>query len=367
MIKRLALISLLIVNLITPSYALTERYANCGLGTGDNDGTSKANAYRTLALAMAGVAAGDRVNVIDSTECDITATITTSTNGTADNPIHFRGYTSSIGDGGNFVVDGQSTANDCYNIEHQYYIFSDFEVKSCLDEGFESDSNGDYMILENGYINNITNVGIDANGSTVKLLNMEITSTGDDGVQTAEVRYSYLHDIGDYGFAFGTHLYDSIIATTGVGGAEISSDRTSITGNTFYNSVGDNILYGSSTEFGVAINNIFHTAGDWNVEIPAGGNLVMFKANVTFNATSGTVSGTVFYSDGNITDDPGLDTSNFTIGNDGKGANIDNLAYPTQWDGPSGGTTIDGLNEPGAISYEETGSAAATTGYGFAQ
>lgn len=83
--------------------AYTERYANFDLATGFDNGTTEANAWKTLASMIAGCAAGDRVNIKrQATALDITAnqTIQPSVAATAANPIAFRGYTSTIGDNG---------------------------------------------------------------------------------------------------------------------------------------------------------------------------------------------------------------------------------------------------------------------------
>ena len=85
--------------------AYTDRYANFDLATGDNDGSSEANAWRTPAAVIAAVAAGDRVNIKQqSSPYDLTATINFNVAGTATAPIWYRGYLSTIGDGGKWAV-----------------------------------------------------------------------------------------------------------------------------------------------------------------------------------------------------------------------------------------------------------------------
>lgn len=81
-----------------------ERYANFDLTTGLNDGTSEDNAWRSLSAMLSGCAAGDRVNIKRQASAygPITAntTIGPSVAATATNPICFRGYTTTPGDGG---------------------------------------------------------------------------------------------------------------------------------------------------------------------------------------------------------------------------------------------------------------------------
>lgn len=73
--------------------AFTEKYASVA-GGGAHDGTSEANAW-TLAEAIAGAVAGDRVNIKAGSYSQGAATIAT---GTIILPLVWRGYTSTIGD-----------------------------------------------------------------------------------------------------------------------------------------------------------------------------------------------------------------------------------------------------------------------------
>jgi len=73
--------------------AITEKYVTVA-GGGLHDGTSEANAW-TFDEAIAGVSAGDRVNVKAGTHPCSTST---TTGGTNTDQIHIRGYVSTIGD-----------------------------------------------------------------------------------------------------------------------------------------------------------------------------------------------------------------------------------------------------------------------------
>lgn len=86
--------------------ALTEKYANFDLATGSDDGTSEANAWKTVGSMVAGYAAGDRVN-IKRTASRISGDVTLSTSSGATTPTYFRGYTTTIGDGGLFQSSGR--------------------------------------------------------------------------------------------------------------------------------------------------------------------------------------------------------------------------------------------------------------------
>lgn len=94
--------------------AWTERYANFDLATGLNDGTSEANAWKTPAAVIAGVAAGQRVNIKrQSAAYNLTTTVTFNVNGTATAPIWYRAYASTPGDGGIWecAYNSSGTAN----------------------------------------------------------------------------------------------------------------------------------------------------------------------------------------------------------------------------------------------------------------
>jgi hypothetical protein len=85
--------------------ALTEKYCNPDLATGSNDGSSEADAWQTLAAAFSGISAGDRLNVKrTASRHDPSTGQTFAVDCTEGNPIHIRGYTSTIDDGGIFQM-----------------------------------------------------------------------------------------------------------------------------------------------------------------------------------------------------------------------------------------------------------------------
>ena len=87
--------------------ALRDRFLNCGLSTGNNDGTSEADAWRTFADCEAAVEAGDIVHckTVDGNRVTSEANMTFDSPAVApsiDKPIKFQGYTTTPGDGGMF-------------------------------------------------------------------------------------------------------------------------------------------------------------------------------------------------------------------------------------------------------------------------
>jgi hypothetical protein len=95
--------------------AWTERYANFDLATGDNNGTSEANAWQTPAAVIAGVAAGNRVNIKkQASPFQTSGNLVFNVAGTATAPIWYRGYETTIGDGGRWEID---LANNLNNLQ----------------------------------------------------------------------------------------------------------------------------------------------------------------------------------------------------------------------------------------------------------
>lgn len=87
---------------------LTERYYNGDLGTGNDDGTSEANAWQTWASIAASnpPVPGDRVNFMRTVARDVLGSAQTfAISGDKDNPIHLRGNGGVIGDGGFYQAD----------------------------------------------------------------------------------------------------------------------------------------------------------------------------------------------------------------------------------------------------------------------
>jgi hypothetical protein len=117
--------------------AWAEKYANFDLGTGTNDGSSETNAWQTVAAMQAGVAAGDRVNIKrQSAGYDLTATVTISNAGTATAPIWFRAYTTTIGDGGLWLVSYNSggTCNLVFSGAYQIVEGVDFQPGASVNQ-----------------------------------------------------------------------------------------------------------------------------------------------------------------------------------------------------------------------------------------
>lgn len=117
--------------------ALIETYASVP-GAGAKDGSSEADAW-DIAGAVAGYAPGDRVNFKDTGASGM-ASFNLSTDATAGNPIHWRGYTSSIGDGG-LATLGFSGGNKP-TISGDGIVFEGFDISNSNNIGSSMDLTG---------------------------------------------------------------------------------------------------------------------------------------------------------------------------------------------------------------------------------
>lgn len=109
-----------------------EKYANFDLTTGNNDGTSEANAWQTWAAVSAGISAGDRVNIKQQSSPFVATNTITITDVSLNNiPVAYRGYQSTIGDGGmwkaTISTGGIGGFTFAQNTESNY-VFENMEI-----------------------------------------------------------------------------------------------------------------------------------------------------------------------------------------------------------------------------------------------
>lgn len=101
---------------------MTLWYVDNALGTGSNNGTSWANAWRTIGtISWGSIAAGDTVYLSGGTTTQSytgsgsTTILTVGASGSAGNPITIRGGVDA-GHNGSAIIDGQSGGRDCLDI-----------------------------------------------------------------------------------------------------------------------------------------------------------------------------------------------------------------------------------------------------------
>lgn len=150
---------------------MATRYADFDLGTGDNDGTSWANAWQTMADAVAGTnssvpAAGERVYCRGTDSMGAAGgsadTVTSALNG--DTTSGFILWIGVNGDGNNdgtrTVMDADALADnkDCLIINGDYNVYENFEFKNADGASGDGISGvGDKLVFINCSFNN--NVG----------------------------------------------------------------------------------------------------------------------------------------------------------------------------------------------------------------
>jgi hypothetical protein len=274
-------------------------YADFDLGTGDNDGTSWANAWRTMADVMAGTngsapAAGDLV--LCCGEDDLGAAVEPSASGAlATGYITFRGVNSSTHavDASRAVLDGQSTYNclSCGTSAYTYLRWENFEFKNGATNGFVGYAgcdhwiwinciaygagstgfyllNCDYhhMVRCNAYSNGAHGIHSSGYGNTFYFCVGYINS--DSGFVTATNHVTLIHclshdngpDSGDEGYDL--LLYSQVfgcIADGEVTGMRIASDEVEL----FANRITNNTLgIDFSQELTICGWNLFHNNGN---------------------------------------------------------------------------------------------------------
>jgi len=357
----------------------TERYVDCANGNDGSDGTSEANAWLTVQFAADTATSGMRVNIEwddSSFDCTLSATIDMDTNsGTVDDPILFQGYTTTPGDGGVAVIDGDSTAGNIFQMNSaDFIIFRHIEVKGGTIDGWNIGNGSDNIAWIEIKITDAGSIGIDvASGSQrCRQIGNEITGTTGVGIEQGDERtvmaYNYIHDTSGTGIVvvIGATIVANVIDTTTGHNVSILGDFGLIAGNTLYNATGagnDNINITSSDEWHVITNNIMNTAADFNLDINSGNAILAYGFNNPDDGVSGTIHDDTLIQvdlggaqddvDPQFTDAAGQD---FSIG-----TNLDDLGYPATYLGSSTTSHV----EIGASMHEETAGGGGAGGWGF--
>ena len=160
--------------------AYTERYANFDLATGLNDGTSEANAWQSLASCAAGYAAGDRVNIKrQSSPESLTALTTFSTSGTALAPVYFRGYETTIGDGGFWASESGTTGLSGLRFSGNYCIVEGFD---CNLNAASSNALNDFWVSGNNSWLIKSKIQCRGNARLVNMRHVYWLQDGDDNI-----------------------------------------------------------------------------------------------------------------------------------------------------------------------------------------
>lgn len=112
-----------VANLESRSFKWNDVYYNDDLATGNDDGTSEADAWQSLASMLAGVKAGDRVNMKKTASAVVLSATATFPAGGQQGAIWYRGYGSEIGDGTKWV--GQANGTNNFVADNGPQLFTD--------------------------------------------------------------------------------------------------------------------------------------------------------------------------------------------------------------------------------------------------
>jgi hypothetical protein len=340
-------------------------------GGDGHDGTSAALAWKTIQYACDNVAVsgtnGDysRINVKNTNTYVITATIDVDTvAATAFQPIILQGYTSTIGDGGYAIIDGDDGAPDAvsiFNVAQPYYVFRHLQMQESTGDVMSVGSAGDYAVVaECKVLGGGGSYGIvfGAGCTAGTAVGNEVNCGSSVGIYLREIYsravYNYVHDnsgIGIYSGDFAMIMVGNIVDTTGSYSIAHNESTQVVLENTCYNATGDNHYIGNTSSAILCMNNIFSEATDKQVDMD--GTSSAFSVYGYNNIwDSGTPSATHYEQvdlGGQIAANPDFEdpgNKDFNLDSD----ELDDDGYPATW---LGADTVS-HNEMGAVPYEET-------------
>lgn len=204
---------------------MTIRYCDADLRSGDNDGTSWANAYQTLQAAADNAVAGDTV-YCQGTD-SIAAAIDFDTNsgtlddgyikfigvkdGTTNAPPQASDYDSGNGDSGYFIIDGQDNAiNGIYANTVKYIWLENIKIHSCDGKaGITGTNSPSNWLFNNVWCHDNAACGISDGGQFRYAIyhRCRFTSNGTDGLyypaQASMIANCEFIGNGDYGLELG--------------------------------------------------------------------------------------------------------------------------------------------------------------------
>ena len=325
-------------------------YVDGAVGDDANDGLSEGASGAKLTIDAAvslATTAGDIVYVKASATYGEVVTLDAS--GTTSAPIGVVGYTSTVGDGGRFVLDGTDTLTDgFFGSNRSYWYFHNMEVKNFTDNGFDQ-SAADGMRFVNCSIHDNGDRGIYVDNWT-QIDRCEIYNNSVAGVwadQYCNITNSLIYDNGG-SYQVRCSGYSWYISRSVIAGASTYLVYLPWAGSFEHVTFdGKNTAHGihcTSAFYPMTIQNcIFHDCNT-AINMPAGayrsnqaGGANMFSSNTTdyanWTATDDDFTGTPAFTDeagGDYTLGPTSDAIGAARGLGGAGSsNLDVGAYQT--------------------------------------
>ena len=285
-------------------------YVSAASGSNGNAGTSEGAAWATIDKAMNTAVAGDKVWVKTDGNYNETATIDTAA--TAITPIIFEGYTSSTGDNGQAIINGQSTRVNCVDTTlggsiGVFYVFKNFRFTGATSDGIaittiqnftfkncKFDTNGNNGISIRGAIfekcefSSNTSMGCNVSSLPSAFIGCKFYSNGTYGLSTGDntvVLYSEFFSNGSDNMSIGSADVITVVAGCTIDGDNKDSN-TGITLNSAANLcvIVNNVIYDCVT-------GLSSSAGNRGERVISRNNLV--NANTTAYVDSETFTGEI--------------------------------------------------------------------------
>lgn len=343
-----------------------------GAGTSGNPWQTMQHALNTITRNTTN---GDRINLKSSGPDVLTGTLSFVTYGspTKSAPLLFEGYTSSAGDSGVGIIDGNASFSPLDSSGISFHFSKNIhyknagarhvcnlggscgmdscEVEGCTGAGHHAvNAGGASTSINNCYIHNFQSHGIDMGGAGNIARGNYIDGTDSGGSPTWGILFN----------ANGGSAIRNIIKLTG---STIGIDSAAAG---LCDSIERNIIYGVSapTGTGIRCEAAFHSvknnyiegmsgAGGKGVLIDSGCTIIHYGSNYFFNnATNETFTGTVMQNDGTAGTSLGASGLNNPSGGDfSPKASLQALAVPASFFGTSTNTFLD----VGAAQHQDAG------------
>ena len=371
---------LLILFLCLPGWsAITERYVTSGAG-GGGDGSS--GSPWTFSEAVTSVTEGDRINVKGDGTYVFSADLAFAVNASATKPIIWRGYTSTIADGGDATLTFEGTGSEFYVTGH-YNRFYNLVMSST--------NAWDFVLRSTGYATQYFNCNVESTATSVgwgtiawldraSAFNCKFKAVASGCLKAVHLSKGTLFGcyvesptVGvflDLGNSEG-RIYNCILTDGGAGSStygihfENTSNRgVAAVGNTLWGWDSDGILCAQDrnvNEPSLICNNIFYNIGGYGVNNTWTANTfhgIAIFANAFGSITSGNYGGwgdNDIFDTINLSADPFTNAAggDFTLNNTaGGGALLRATAYPTDIDLDG---TQDNFLDMGPLNHEDAG------------